>query len=117
MDGGGQQSGPGRGAAAGGALDSRWLPGASGWTPPIHPPSSTPTPPSTHSFTTRLQFPGLINGCTIDWYLPWPEEALTAVASKFLDAAPLECTPEVRCRRVRAAGPAWLREEHRWKAQ
>lgn len=21
------------------------------------------------------QFPGMINGCTIDWYLPWPEEA------------------------------------------
>lgn len=24
------------------------------------------------------QFPGLINGCTIDWFLPWPEEALTS---------------------------------------
>ncbi|PSC73956.1 flagellar outer dynein arm heavy chain gamma [Micractinium conductrix] len=42
------------------------------------------------------QFPGLINGCTIDWYLPWPEEALTAVSSKFLDAFPLECDPAVK---------------------
>ena len=42
------------------------------------------------------QFPGLINGCTIDWYLPWPEEALTAVSSQFLDAFPIECTQEVK---------------------
>ncbi|KIZ06068.1 Dynein gamma chain, flagellar outer arm [Monoraphidium neglectum] len=27
------------------------------------------------------QFPGLINGCTIDWFLPWPEEALTSGGS------------------------------------
>jgi dynein heavy chain len=28
-----------------------------------------------------MQFPGLINGCTIDWFLPWPEEALTSGTS------------------------------------
>lgn len=28
-----------------------------------------------------MQFPGLINGCTIDWFLPWPEEALTSGAA------------------------------------
>jgi len=33
-------------------------------------------------FRTRAQqFPGLINGCTIDWFLPWPEEALKDVAT------------------------------------
>eukprot|EP01029_Cantina_marsupialis_P005823 TRINITY_DN1630_c1_g5_i3.p1 TRINITY_DN1630_c1_g5~~TRINITY_DN1630_c1_g5_i3.p1 ORF type:complete len:1943 (+),score=485.57 TRINITY_DN1630_c1_g5_i3:173-6001(+) len=30
------------------------------------------------------QFPSLINCCTIDWFLPWPEEALRTVASRFL---------------------------------
>ena len=46
-------------------------------------------------YTSHPQFPGLINGCTIDWYLPWPEEALTAVSSKFLDSFAIECAPEV----------------------
>lgn len=30
------------------------------------------------------KFPGLINGCTIDWFLPWPEEALVSVARGFI---------------------------------
>lgn len=35
--------------------------------------------PVGNKFTRRaMQFPGLINGCTIDWFLPWPEEALTS---------------------------------------
>jgi dynein heavy chain len=35
--------------------------------------------PVGNKFSTRAQqFPGLINGCTIDWFLPWPEEALTS---------------------------------------
>jgi len=28
------------------------------------------------------QFPSIINCCTIDWYLPWPEEALKSVAER-----------------------------------
>ena len=36
-------------------------------------------------FRTRAQaFPGLINGCTIDWFLPWPEEALSDVATALI---------------------------------
>lgn len=42
-----------------------------------------------------MQFPGLINGCTIDWFLPWPEEALTSVSGKFISNFSMAC-PQVR---------------------
>lgn len=29
-------------------------------------------------------FPSLVNCCTIDWFLPWPEEALLSVAEDSL---------------------------------
>ena len=29
-------------------------------------------------------FPGLVNNTSIDWYTPWPEDALLAVATRFL---------------------------------
>ncbi|XP_060934159.1 dynein axonemal heavy chain 12-like [Limanda limanda] len=39
------------------------------------------------AFRTRLrQFPSLINCCTIDWFQPWPEEALERVANSFLES-------------------------------
>jgi dynein heavy chain len=31
------------------------------------------------------QYPALINNTTIDWFMPWPEEALIEVANKFLN--------------------------------
>ncbi|KFO19799.1 Dynein heavy chain 7, axonemal [Fukomys damarensis] len=43
------------------------------------------------------QFPSLINCCTIDWFQPWPEDALELVALKFLET--LELT-EVERREV-----------------
>ncbi|NXL48091.1 DYH7 protein, partial [Podilymbus podiceps] len=35
------------------------------------------------------QFPSLINCCTIDWFQPWPEDALECVANKFLETLQL----------------------------
>jgi dynein heavy chain len=29
-------------------------------------------------------FPGLVSNTSIDWFFPWPEEALTSVANYFM---------------------------------
>ncbi|XP_026203417.1 dynein heavy chain 1, axonemal [Anabas testudineus] len=46
-------------------------------------------------FRARLrQFPSLVTCCTIDWFSAWPEEALHAVATSFLNELPeLEASP------------------------
>ena len=31
------------------------------------------------------KFPALVNCCTINWFFPWPDEALISVASAILD--------------------------------
>nr|XP_006252735.1 dynein axonemal heavy chain 12 isoform X3 [Rattus norvegicus] len=42
------------------------------------------------AFRNRLrQFPSLINCCTIDWFQPWPEDALERVAVSFLETVEL----------------------------
>ncbi|XP_030314514.1 dynein heavy chain 12, axonemal [Calypte anna] len=47
------------------------------------------------AFRNRLrQFPSLVNCCTIDWFQPWPEDALERVANKFLET--LELTDSER---------------------
>jgi dynein heavy chain len=36
--------------------------------------------------TRCRNFPGLVNNAIIDWFMPWPEQALYAVATSFLSA-------------------------------
>ena len=43
------------------------------------------------AFRTRLRmFPSLVNCCTIDWFRPWPADALDAVATTFLQEVEME---------------------------
>ncbi|CAM6082178.1 unnamed protein product [Calypogeia fissa] len=47
--------------------------------------------PVGQAFKDRLrQFPSLVNCCTIDWFQEWPNDALEAVANKFLKDMDLE---------------------------
>merc|ERR1719424_284586 len=50
-------------------------------------------------------FPGLVSCNTIDWFFPWPEEALTAVATYYL-------TDVVLTDAIRAVLPDHLAEVH-----
>ena len=53
--------------------------------------------PVSAKFPERARrFPGIIAGCTIDWFLAWPKEALVAVSSGFIDKVAIDCTPEVK---------------------
>ncbi|XP_039763737.1 dynein heavy chain 5, axonemal [Pararge aegeria] len=61
--------------------------------------------PVSEAFRYRaLRFPALISGCTIDWFQPWPKDALVSVADHFLTDFEIECTKEVKKELVTVLG-------------
>uniref|UniRef100_H2XPC8 AAA+ ATPase domain-containing protein n=1 Tax=Ciona intestinalis TaxID=7719 RepID=H2XPC8_CIOIN len=51
-----------------------------------------------------LKFPGLFSGCTMDWFLRWPREALIQVAQHFLSSYEIKCLPETKAKMVQVMG-------------
>lgn len=51
-----------------------------------------------------MRFPALVSGCTIDWFQPWPRDALVLVAKHFLTEFEIACTERVKVELVNALG-------------
>ena len=53
--------------------------------------------PVNAKFRERAQkFPTVFSGCAIDWFLPWPEEALISVSKKFVSDFAIDTTAEIK---------------------
>lgn len=53
--------------------------------------------PVSSKFSERARkFPGIIAGCTIDWFLSWPSEALVAVSKGYLEKLTIDCQPSIK---------------------
>jgi len=53
--------------------------------------------PVGEKFRTRsLKFPGLFSGCTMDWFMRWPKEALAEVSNHFLNNYTMDTPSDVK---------------------
>lgn len=58
--------------------------------------------PLNPKFSERARkFPGLINGCTINWFLPWPTEALVAVSTGVIGSMAIKCDTSTKDKLMR----------------
>lgn len=51
-----------------------------------------------------MKFPGLISGCTMDWYSKWPMDALVQVSNHYLAKFPIVCSDDVKHELIETMG-------------
>ena len=51
-----------------------------------------------------LKFPGLVSGCTMDWFHKWPREALVAVSGHFLSPFEIVAADNVKSALIAVMG-------------
>jgi dynein heavy chain len=62
------------------------------------------SPVGTKFRTRASMFPSLFSECSVDWFLPWPKEALTDVSKRSLGNFEIEATKEVKAAVVEHMG-------------